>query len=95
MPAFSFLFLMNNVASAQSKEHYTIGVGPTFVPFEIQAKNGSYNTAHPGFDIEILRAAAKKENFTYTLKVMNFAAAIQALEGNQVDGVIAAMMATP
>ena len=93
--AFSFLFLMNNVASAQSKEHYTIGVGPTFVPFEIQAKNGSYNTAHPGLDIEILRAAAKKENFTYTLKVMNFAAAIQALEGNQVDGVIAAMMATP
>ncbi|WCJ52841.1 ABC transporter substrate-binding protein/permease [Lentilactobacillus buchneri] len=86
---------MNNVASAQSKEHYTIGVGPTFVPFEIQAKNGSYNTAHPGLDIEILRAAAKKENFTYTLKVMNFAAAIQALEGNQVDGVIAAMMATP
>lgn len=86
---------MNNIASAQSKEHYTIGVGPTFVPFEIQAKNGSYNTAHPGLDIEILRAAAKKENFTYTLKVMNFAAAVQALEGNQVDGVIAAMMATP
>lgn len=93
--AFSFLLLMNIVASAQSQKHYTIGVGPTFVPFEIQAKNGSYNTKHPGLDVEILRAAAKKENFTYTLKVMNFAAAIQALEGNQVDGVIAAMMATP
>ncbi len=91
----AFLFIMNNIASAQSREHYTIGVGPTFVPFEIQAKNGSYNTAHPGLDVEILRAAAKKENFTYTLKVMNFAAAVQALEGNQVDGVIAAMMATP
>ncbi|GEP23740.1 glutamine ABC transporter substrate-binding protein [Lentilactobacillus diolivorans] len=92
---FASMFLMNNIASAKSAEHYTIGVGPTFVPFEIQNKQGSYNTKHPGLDVEILRAIAKKENFTYTFKIMNFAGAVQALEGNQVDGVIAAMMATP
>ncbi|MCH4170275.1 MAG: ABC transporter substrate-binding protein/permease [Lactobacillus sp.] len=80
---------------AQAASHYTIGTETTFVPYAIQGKDGTYNGKHPGIDMEILRAIAKNQHFTFDLKIMNFAAIVQALQSGQVDGNMAAMMVTP
>lgn len=90
------LFLgMSQVAQAATTPHYLIGTETTNVPFGIQGKDGSYNGAHPGLDIELLRAIAKQGHFTYQLKVMSFTGIVQAVQGGQVDGVMAGLMKTP
>lgn len=86
---------MGQVAHGATKPHYTIGTETTNVPFGIQGKDGSYNGRHPGLDIELLRAIAKKGHFTYQLKIMSFTGIVQAVQGNQIDGVMAGLMKTP
>lgn len=44
--------------------------------------------------MDILAAIAKDQNFKYEIKALGFNAAVQALESNQVDGVIAGMSIT-
>ncbi|MCH5461788.1 ABC transporter substrate-binding protein/permease [Lactobacillus sp. LC28-10] len=90
-----FAFTLLFPGQAKAADHYTIGTGPTFMPFQIQDNKGGYTGKHPGLEIEIFKAIAKKEHFTYTFKPMELTANITALEGNQTDGVLAALMITP
>lgn len=92
---FGFVSSSTKKVDASVEPHYTIGTETTDVPFEIQSKNGSYNSKHPGIDIELLKAIAKKEHFTYSLKIMSFTAIVQAVQGGQVDGAITGLMINP
>lgn len=71
-------------------EHYEIATDETFAPFEFQNSKGDLI----GIDMDIVKAISKDQGFTYTMKPMGFNAAVQALEGGQVDGVIAGMSIT-
>ncbi|WP_027108265.1 amino acid ABC transporter substrate-binding protein/permease [Lacticigenium naphthae] len=70
---------------------YLITTDVTYAPFEFQNDEGEYI----GIDVEILAAIAEDQGFYYELRPMNFSAGLQALESNQVDGMIAAMSITP
>lgn len=78
--------------AAQSNEvkTYVIGTDITFAPFEFQDLNGDF----VGIDMDLLNAIAKDQNFKVQVKPLGFNAAVQALESNQVDGVIAGMSIT-
>lgn len=89
-------FLTFHLTTAHAAEpHYVIGTETTNVPFGMQSKDGSYNGKHPGIDPALLKAIAKKEHFTYDLKVMSFTAIVQAVQGNQVDGAMTGLMINP
>ncbi|MDN8589002.1 amino acid ABC transporter substrate-binding protein/permease [Paenibacillus sp. 11B] len=77
-------------ANSNSGKTYVIGTDITFAPFEYQDENGDY----VGIDMDLLDAIAKDQNFNYEIKALGFNAAVQALESNQVDGVIAGMSIT-
>ncbi|MDK8191184.1 amino acid ABC transporter substrate-binding protein/permease [Paenibacillus sp. UMB7766-LJ446] len=77
-------------ANSNSGKTYVIGTDITFAPFEYQDENGDY----VGIDMDLLDAIAKDQNFKYEIKALGFNAAVQALESNQVDGVIAGMSIT-
>lgn len=78
------------VAHAENKTKYDIGTDTTFAPFEFEDVDGKF----VGIDMDLLAAIAKDQNFEYTIKPLGFNAAVQALETNQVDGVIAGMSIT-
>jgi polar amino acid transport system substrate-binding protein len=69
---------------------FTIGTDTTFAPFEF--RNGSGDLV--GIDMDLLQAIAKNQGFTVNVKSLGFDAALQALQSNQVDGVIAGMSIT-
>ncbi|WP_427050682.1 amino acid ABC transporter substrate-binding protein/permease [Paenibacillus sp. TC-CSREp1] len=77
-------------AQSGTEKTYVIGTDVTFAPFEFQDINGDF----VGIDMDILAAIAKDQNFKYEIKALGFNAAVQALESNQVDGVIAGMSIT-
>ncbi|PJI10347.1 glutamine ABC transporter permease [Clostridium sp. CT7] len=79
----------NSSNSSPSAKKYTIATDATYAPFEFRLGN-----KYQGIDIDILDAVAKKENFTYDLKPMNFNGIIPALQANQVDGAISGMSIT-
>ncbi|WP_127548498.1 amino acid ABC transporter substrate-binding protein/permease [Paenibacillus amylolyticus] len=80
----------NAAAASDSGKTYVIGTDIVFAPFEYEDENGNY----VGIDIDLLDAIAKDQNFKYQIKSLGFNAAVQALEANQVDGVIAGMSIT-
>lgn len=77
-------------AEPASGKTYQIGTDITFAPFEFQDASGNF----VGIDMDLLDAIAKDQNFKYEVKPLGFNAAVQALEANQVDGVIAGMSIT-
>ncbi|MFM9278828.1 amino acid ABC transporter substrate-binding protein/permease [Paenibacillus jiagnxiensis] len=77
-------------AEPNSGKTYVIGTDITFAPFEFQDVNGKF----VGIDMDLMEAIAKDQNFKYEIKPLGFNAAVQALESNQVDGVIAGMSIT-
>ncbi|OXM15929.1 amino acid ABC transporter substrate-binding protein/permease [Paenibacillus herberti] len=77
-------------AAPASGKTYQIGTDITFAPFEYQDASGKY----VGIDMDLMEAIAKDQNFKYEIKPLGFNAAVQALESNQVDGVIAGMSIT-
>ncbi|MDP4098180.1 amino acid ABC transporter substrate-binding protein/permease [Paenibacillus sp. P96] len=77
-------------AEPNSGKTYVIGTDITFAPFEFQDVNGKF----VGIDMDLMEAIAKDQNFKYEIKPLGFNAAVQALEANQVDGVIAGMSIT-
>ncbi|MBY0215041.1 amino acid ABC transporter substrate-binding protein/permease [Paenibacillus illinoisensis] len=77
-------------AESNTSKTYVIGTDITFAPFEFQDVNGDF----VGIDMDLLDAIAKDQNFKYEIKALGFNAAVQALEANQVDGVIAGMSIT-
>ncbi|MCG7595736.1 amino acid ABC transporter substrate-binding protein/permease [Mycobacterium sp. PSTR-4-N] len=76
-------------AGAQGQT-YTIATDTTFAPFEFQDKQGNF----VGIDMDLIRAIAKDQGFTVDIKPLGFDAALQAVQANQVDGVIAGMSIT-
>lgn len=70
---------------------YLITTDVTYTPFEFQNADGEY----VGIDVDIIKAIAEDQGFEIELRPLNFSAGLQALETNQVDGMIAAMSITP
>lgn len=68
---------------------FTIGTDTTFAPFEFR-EGGDLK----GIDMDLIRAIAKDQGFSVDIKSLGFDAALQALQSNQVDGVIAGMSIT-
>ena len=71
-------------------ETYTIATDTTFAPFEFQDTQGNF----VGIDMDLIRAIGEDQNFTVDIKPLGFDAALQAVQANQVDGVIAGMSIT-
>ena len=77
--------------TAQSSDKvYLIATDTTFAPFEFENADGKFI----GIDMDILDAVSKDQGFKYQLQVLGFHAAVQSLESNQSDGVIAGMSIT-
>ncbi len=81
--------LTAGTASADG-EKYVIATDTTFAPFEFQDKQGNF----VGIDMDLIRAIAADQHFTVDIKPLGFDAALQAVQANQVDGVIAGMSIT-
>ncbi|WP_435404921.1 amino acid ABC transporter substrate-binding protein/permease [Mycolicibacterium chitae] len=76
-------------AAAQG-EHYVVATDITFAPFEFQDEQGNF----VGIDIDLLNEIAADQGFSVTFKPLGFDAALQAVQANQVDAVIAGMSIT-
>ncbi|MBB2991101.1 polar amino acid transport system substrate-binding protein [Mycolicibacterium iranicum] len=77
--------------SAQADgETYVIATDTTFAPFEFQDNDGNF----VGIDMDLIRAIAEDQKFNVDIKPLGFDAALQAVQANQVDGVIAGMSIT-
>ena len=87
----STLFLPVSASAQETDKTYIIGTDITFAPFEYKDAEGDYK----GIDVDLLDAIAKDQGFNYELRPLGFSAALQALETNQVDGMIAGMSITP
>ncbi|RDH78069.1 ABC transporter permease subunit [Mycolicibacterium moriokaense] len=81
--------LTSGTASADG-EDYLIATDITFAPFEFQNESGDF----VGIDIDLINQIAKDQNFNVTIKPLGFDAALQAVQANQADGVIAGMSIT-
>lgn len=77
-------------ANAETKEKYIIGTDVTFAPFEFQDSSDNF----VGIDMDLLQAIAKDQGFEVEIKPLGFNAAVQALQADQVDAVIAGMSIT-
>lgn len=84
---FSIFIGQTQNAQAQEGRTYVIATDTTYAPFEFVNEEGEM----VGIDIDLLEAIAEDQGFDYELQVLGFNAALQALESNQVDGVIAGM----
>jgi polar amino acid transport system substrate-binding protein len=71
-------------------ETYVVATDTTFAPFEFQDAQGKF----VGIDMDLIRAIAEDQKFTVDIKPLGFDAALQAVQANQVDGVIAGMSIT-
>ncbi|HET7742371.1 MAG TPA: amino acid ABC transporter substrate-binding protein/permease [Mycobacterium sp.] len=81
------------LTSPQAKaegETYTVATDTTFAPFEFQDKQGKF----VGIDMDLIRAIGADQGFNVDIKPLGFDAALQAVQANQVDGVIAGMSIT-
>lgn len=85
-----FFFIRSDSVLAEDEGKYIIGTDTTYAPFEFEDENGDF----VGIDMDILEAVSKDQGFEYELRILGFNAAVQALESNQVDAVIAGMSIT-
>lgn len=76
--------------AANDGEKYVIGTDTTFAPFEFTDPQGDL----VGIDMDLLRAIAKDQGFEVEIRQLGFDAAVQALQSNQVDAVMAGMSIT-
>src|SRR5262249_13003546 len=91
--ALLMVFTANFFAPAKASadgETYLIATDTTFAPFEFQDKQGNF----VGIDMDLIRAIADDQKFKVDIKPLGFDAALQAVQANQVDGVIAGMSIT-
>ena len=82
--------LLNATAAHAQDETYVIATDTTFAPFEFQDEEGKF----VGIDMDLLRDIAEDQGFEVDIKPLGFDAALQAVQANQVDGVIAGMSIT-
>ncbi|WP_268913919.1 amino acid ABC transporter substrate-binding protein/permease [Lentilactobacillus sp. SPB1-3] len=87
---FSILSSQKDI-DAHAERTYQIGTDVTFPPFEFANNQNKY----VGIDMHLMKAIAKDQGFNVKIKPLGFNAAVQALESNQIDGVIAGMSITP
>ncbi|MHC5226779.1 amino acid ABC transporter substrate-binding protein/permease [Enterococcus sp. LJL99] len=85
-----FLTIVSGTSANAEEKTYTIGTDLTFAPFEFQNADDEY----VGIDIDLLNAIAKDQGFKVDLKPLGFDSAIQAVQSNQIDGMIAGMSIT-
>ncbi|GMA47255.1 amino acid ABC transporter substrate-binding protein/permease [Tetragenococcus muriaticus] len=72
------------------KDEYVIASDTAFAPFEFQNAENEYE----GIDVDLMERAAEMQNFNITFNHIGFSGAVQAVEGNQADGMIAGMTIT-
>ena len=72
-------------ASDGSEKHFVIATDKGFSPFEFQDADGNI----VGIDMDILKAVAEDQGFTYDLQYIGWDAAIAACQAGQADGMIA------
>ncbi|EOM77583.1 glutamine transport system permease protein [Rhodococcus rhodnii LMG 5362] len=77
-------------ASAQPGRTYTVATDITFAPFEFQDSSGNF----VGIDIDLLNEIARDQGFSVDIQPVGFDAALQAVQANQADAVIAGMSIT-
>lgn len=82
--------LLMPVPAGAEGETYTIATDTTFAPFEFQDASGQF----VGIDMDLIRAIGEDQGFNVDIKPLGFDAALQAVQANQVDGVIAGMSIT-
>ncbi|MGK2932081.1 MAG: amino acid ABC transporter substrate-binding protein/permease [Solirubrobacterales bacterium] len=82
--------LLAPATAAAEGEAYTVATDTTFAPFEFQDAQGKF----VGIDMDLIRAIAEDQKFTVDINPLGFDAALQAVQANQVDGVIAGMSIT-
>ena len=85
-----FLTITTESSADAEEKTYTIGTDLTFAPFEFQNTKNEY----VGIDIDLLNAIAKDQEVNIDLKPLGFDSAIQAVQSNQIDGMIAGMSIT-
>jgi polar amino acid transport system substrate-binding protein len=88
--AFLGIGLLNPTPAYAQDETYVIATDTTFAPFEFQDEQGNF----VGIDMDLIRDIAKDQGFQVDIKPLGFDAALQAVQANQVDGVIAGMSIT-
>jgi glutamine transport system permease protein len=76
--------------AAADGETYIVATDITFAPFEFQDVDGKF----VGIDIDLINEIAANQKFNITIKPLGFDAALQAVQANQADGVIAGMSIT-
>lgn len=86
----SFIAMSSSQTVQAEEKTYSIGTDLTFAPFEFQESDGTY----VGIDIDLLNEIAKNQNFKIDLKPLGFDSSIQAVQSNQIDGMIAGMSIT-
>lgn len=86
------IVLMHGCATEDEGDGQTflIGTDTTYAPFEFMDDSGNF----VGIDMDLLAAIAEDQGFKYEIQPMGFNAAVQALESQQVDAVMAAMGVT-
>ncbi|MFV0558182.1 MAG: amino acid ABC transporter substrate-binding protein/permease [Enterococcus sp.] len=72
------------------KDEYVIYSDSAFAPFEFKDENNEY----VGIDVDLLNQAAELQDFNISMKHAGFDAAVQAVQGDQADGMIAGMTIT-
>ncbi|WP_179964982.1 amino acid ABC transporter substrate-binding protein/permease [Mycolicibacterium sarraceniae] len=82
--------LVDPARASADGETYVVATDTTFAPFEFQDKQGKF----VGIDMDLIRAIADDQKFKVDIKPLGFDAALQAVQANQVDGVIAGMSIT-
>ena len=82
--------LFGAATASADGENYIIATDTTFAPFEFQDDQGNF----VGIDMDLIREIGKDQNFTVDIKPLGFDAALQAVQANQADGVIAGMSIT-
>lgn len=73
-----------------SGKKYVIATDTTFAPFEFEDASGK----KIGIDMDLLAAIAEDQGFEYEVQALGFNASLQAVQANQVDGMIAGMSIT-
>lgn len=79
----------NNGSNAAGKT-LTVGVESTYPPFEFQSASGELQ----GFDVDLMNAIARVEEFKIQWQNLPFAGMIPALQAQTIDAAVAAMTIT-
>ena len=78
-----------HAAETAEGKTFVIGTDTTFAPFEFR-QDGEL----VGIDMDLINEIAENQGFNVEVRSLGFDAALQALQSNQVDGVIAGMSIT-